>query len=725
MEKVVFSCIFFGQRVGISSFAKENYYLMKKILLLPLIGLSTAIYAQMKYPETRKVEQIDVYHGVQVSDPYRWLEDDRSPETEQWVKAQNALTQKHLDQIPFRTSFLKRLQEVYNYPKYSAPTEKGGWNYFYKNDGLQNQYVLYRQKGEIVEKVLDPNTLSKDGTTGLAQFVLNKGGSYAAYALTHGGSDWQTVYLMDMKNLQTMGDTLKWVKVSGLAWEGDGFYYSRYPQPEGSALAAVNENHQVWYHRLGTSQDQDHLIYENKEESRRFHYLYTSEDEDLAFLSISDRGKGLKGNALYYKRKGEKNFSPIIAEVGNSSYSVVYSEGDELIIQTNDQAPNDKLLSYNLQSKAWKEIVPERKEPMVSVSTAGRKLFVAYLKDVTTKVERLNLQGQLEEVVQLPGVGTAGGFQGKKTDEEVFYYFTSFTNPSTTYIYNLKTGKSTRYRKPEVKFDPEAFVTEQVFYVSKDGTKVPMFITYKKGTPKNGKNPTLLYGYGGFNVTLQPAFSAMLIPFLEEGGVYAQANIRGGGEYGESWHEQGTKLKKQNVYDDFIAAAEYLIQNKFCDNEHLALRGASNGGLLVGAVVNQRPDLAKVAIPEVGVMDMLRFHKFTIGWNWVADYGSADNPEEFKAIYAYSPMHNIREGVNYPATLITTADHDDRVVPAHSFKYAATLQEKAGKSGKNPLLIRVETQSGHGSSNTQKMLELTADIYGFIFYHTGVQPFTK
>ena len=698
---------------------------MKKILLLPLIGLSTAIYAQMKYPETRKVEQIDVYHGVQVSDPYRWLEDDRSPETEQWVKAQNALTQKHLDQIPFRTSFLKRLQEVYNYPKYSAPTEKGGWNYFYKNDGLQNQYVLYRQKGEIVEKVLDPNTLSKDGTTGLAQFVLNKGGSYAAYALTHGGSDWQTVYLMDMKNLQTMGDTLKWVKVSGLAWEGDGFYYSRYPQPEGSALAAVNENHQVWYHRLGTSQDQDLLIYENKEEPRRFHYLYTSEDEDLAFLSISDRGKGLKGNALYYKRKGEKNFSPIIAEVGNSSYSVVYSEGDELIIQTNDQAPNDKLLSYNLQSKAWKEIVPERKEPMVSVSTAGRKLFVAYLKDVTTKVERLNLQGQLEEVVQLPGVGTAGGFQGKKTDEEVFYYFTSFTNPSTTYIYNLKTGKSTRYRKPEVKFDPEAFVTEQVFYVSKDGTKVPMFITYKKGTPKNGKNPTLLYGYGGFNVTLQPAFSAMLIPFLEEGGVYAQANIRGGGEYGESWHEQGTKLKKQNVYDDFIAAAEYLIQYKFCDSEHLALRGASNGGLLVGAVVNQRPDLAKVAIPEVGVMDMLRFHKFTIGWNWVADYGSADNPEEFKAIYAYSPMHNIREGVNYPATLITTADHDDRVVPAHSFKYAATLQEKAGKSGKNPLLIRVETQSGHGSSNTQKMLELTADIYGFIFYHTGVQPFTK
>lgn len=685
--------------------------------------LSASAQAQFRYPETRKSDQQDIYHGVTVADPYRWLEDDRSEETGQWVKRQNEVTDAYFAQIPYRKQLQDRLEKVYNYPKYSAPFESGGWYYFYKNDGLQNQAVLYRQK-EIngkAEVVLDPNGLSADGTTGLKQFSLSKDGKFAAYALSKGGSDWMDIFVMDMNTLKTLDDKLEWVKVSGIAWQGNGFYYSRYPKPEGSALAAVNENHQVWYHTIGTAQSGDRLVFEDKAHPQRFNIVYTLEDEDYAFLTISDRGKGLDGNAVFYQKKGEKDFRPVVAEITNSSYSIFHNEGNKFYIRTNDKAPNDKVMTYEAASGKWADLLPEKPEPLQGVNAAGGKLFVSYMKDVTTRVYVHDLNGKLQSEVKLPGVGTAGGFGGKAKDKSVFYSFTSFTFPSTTYRYDIATGQSVLFRRPEVDFNPEDFETRQVFYNSKDGTRIPMFITHKKGIKLNSSNPTLLYGYGGFNVSLNPGFSPLLIPFLEQGGVYAQANLRGGSEYGEAWHEQGMKLKKQNVFDDFIAAGEYLIANKYCDPAHLALRGGSNGGLLVGAVINQRPDLARVAIPQVGVMDMLRFQKFTIGWNWIADYGSSDNAEEFKVLHGYSPLHNIKSGVNYPATLITTADHDDRVVPAHSFKYAAELQAKAGSSSANPLLIRIDTNSGHGASNTRKNIEQTADIYGFILWNMGVK----
>jgi prolyl oligopeptidase len=679
--------------------------------------------AQIKYPKTKKIDQTDNYHGTIVSDPYRWLEDDKSAETADWVKAQNDVTNDYLSKIPYRAKLQNRLEEIYNYPKYSAPSKKGEWFYFYKNNGLQNQSVLYRQKGLTAEPelVLDPNALSAEGTTRLMQFSISKNGKYAAYSLSSGGSDWMDVFVMDLDTKKNLNDKLEWVKISGLAWQGDGFYYSRYPKPEGSALAAKNENHQVWYHAVGSSQASDKLIYEVKNNPQRFHTLSTSEDEQFALLYISDRGKGLDGNALYFMKKGESTFSPVVAEVSNSAYSFIDNIGGKFMIQTNDAAPNEKLMWFDLKSKSMTEFLPERPEPLQGASTAGGKLFLNYLKDVTTRIYVYDLKGKLEKEVVLPGLGTAGGFGGENDDKFVFYSFTSFTFPPTIYRYDIASGKSSVFRNPEVKFTATDFETKQVFYTSKDGTKVPMFITYKKGIKLNSQNPTLLYGYGGFNISLNPAFSPLLIPFLEYGGVYAQANLRGGSEYGEKWHEQGMKLKKQNVFDDFIAAGEYLIANKYCDSEHLALRGGSNGGLLVGTVINQRPDLAKVAIPQVGVMDMLRFHKFTIGWNWIADYGSADNAEEFKVLYGYSPLHNIKSGVNYPATLVTTADHDDRVVPAHSFKYAAELQATAEGSTKNPLLIRIDTNSGHGASNTKKNLETMADIYGFIFWNMGVK----
>lgn len=679
--------------------------------------------AQIKYPKTKKIDQTDNYHGTIVSDPYRWLEDDKSVETADWVKAQNEVTNDYLSKIPYRAKLQNRLEEIYNYPKYSAPSKKGEWFYFYKNNGLQNQSVLYRQKGLTAEPelVLDPNALSAEGTTRLMQFSISKNGKYAAYSLSSGGSDWMDVFVMDLNTKKNLSDKLEWVKISGLAWQGDGFYYSRYPKPEGSALAAKNENHQVWYHAVGSSQASDKLIYEDKNNPQRFHTLSTSEDEQFALLYISDRGKGLDGNALYFMKKGESTFSPVVAEVSNSAYSFIDNIGGKFMIQTNDAAPNEKLMWFDLKSKSMTEFLPERPEPLQGASTAGGKLFLNYLKDVTTRIYVYDLKGKLEKEVVLPGLGTAGGFGGENDDKFVFYSFTSFTFPPTIYRYDISSGKSSVFRNPEVKFAATDFETKQVFYTSQDGTKVPMFITYKKGIKLNSQNPTLLYGYGGFNISLNPAFSPLLIPFLEYGGVYAQANLRGGSEYGEKWHEQGMKLKKQNVFDDFIAAGEYLIANKYCDSEHLALRGGSNGGLLVGTVINQRPDLAKVAIPQVGVMDMLRFHKFTIGWNWIADYGSADNAEEFKVLYGYSPLHNIKSGVNYPATLVTTADHDDRVVPAHSFKYAAELQATAEGSTKNPLLIRIDTNSGHGASNTKKNLETMADIYGFIFWNMGVK----
>jgi prolyl oligopeptidase len=698
--------------------------------LLLMVSTSVAMGQNtqpLSYPNARKTDQVDTYHGTQVKDPYRWLEDDRSAETADWVKAENKVTFDYLAQIPYRKQMQDRLEQVYNYPKYSAPSRRGDWYYYSKNDGLQNQSVLYRQRGlgATPEIVIDPNKLSTDGTTRLGAFSLSKDGKYAVVGLSKGGSDWQEYQIMDLATKKYLPETIEWVKVSGAAWQGDGFYYSRYPKPEGSALAAKNENHQVYFHKLNTPQSADRLVFEDASHPQRFHTVRTTDDERFVLLTVSDRGQGKDGNALFFvdtqSAPAGNTFKPVVAEVTDFSYNVVDNDGARLLILTNEKAPNSKVIAYDTKKGAFSTLIPEKPEPIAenSVNAAGEKLFVEYSKDVTSKIEVFNYKGKKESEVQLPALGSAGGFGGEKDDKFVFYTFTSFTFPPTIYRYDIATGKSSVFRAPEVDFKPDEYETKQVFYTSKDGTKVPMFLTYRKGLKLDGTNPTLLYGYGGFNISLPPAFSPFRIPFLEQGGVYAQANLRGGSEYGEKWHEQGMKLKKQNVFDDFIAAAEYLIAQNYTSTAKLAIQGGSNGGLLVGAVMNQRPDLFRVAIPQVGVMDMLRFHKFTIGWNWIADYGSSDNPEEFKAIYAYSPIQNIKPGLNYPATLITTADHDDRVVPAHSFKYAATLQEVY--KGNNPVLIRIDTNSGHGASNTKKNIETAADIYSFILWNMGVK----
>lgn len=702
---------------------------MKKILLLAFFCAPIYLLAQsLNYPITKKVDTVTDYHGTKVADPYRWLEDDRSEETKAWVIEQNKVTFGYLNSIPYRTQWQKRLEELNDYPKYSSPSRKNEYFYYSKNEGLQNQSVLYRQKGldGTPEIVLDPNKFSAGGTTSLATFSLSKNGRYAVVGKSTGGSDWRTFHLMDMQTLKYLDDSLTWVKVSGASWQGDGFYYSRYPKPQaGTELSTKNENHQVYYHKAGTPQEQDVLIYEDKANPQRFHLAFASEDERYVFLNISDRGKGKDGNALWYfdTKSGDKTFKPLIGEVGNYIYSFISEASGKFLVLTNDGAKNRRIVSIDPlhpEPANWKTVIAEKRENIAGITAAGNKLFITYLKDVTSRIYVHDMNGKLEREVKLPALGTVGGFSGEKGDPFVFYTFTSFTFPPTIYKYDIATGTSTVFRKPEVKFKPEDYVTEQVFYPSKDGTKVPMFIVYKKGTPKNGKNPTLLTGYGGFNISSNPGFSPTRIGWLEQGGVYALANLRGGSEYGEKWHEAGMRFKKQNVFDDFIAAGEYLVDKKYTSKEHLAIQGGSNGGLLVGTVINQRPELFKVAIPQVGVMDMLRFHKFTIGWNWIAEYGSSDSTADFKNLYAYSPIHNIKEGLNYPATLITTADHDDRVVPAHSFKYAATLQSKY--KGPNPVLARVDVNSGHGASNLKKALETTADIYSFTFYNMKLTP---
>jgi prolyl oligopeptidase len=699
---------------------KINTLLM---ILAPTIVLSTQTTAQkLLYPTTATEAQVDDYHGTKVPDPYRWLEDDRSEKTAAWVKAQNEVTLGYLNRIPFKGKIFSDLERAYNYPKYSAPAKKGEYFYFYKNNGLQNQAVLYRQMGDqgMPEVVLDPNQFAADGTTRLTVFSLSKDGGYAVCGFSKGGSDWQEFQVMDMKSLSMLPDRVEWVKVSGAAWQGDGFYYSRYPKPEGSALAARNENHQVFFHKLGTGQQQDKLVFEDVSNPQRFHIVSTTEDEAYAILSVSDRGKGKDGNGLWYMKRGESKFLPIKSEITDFSFGVVENVADAFLIETNENAPNSKVLLFDRKTEKWKSFLDEKPEPLQSVAGAGGKLFANYSKDVTSRIYVYDLKGRLENEVQLPALGTAAGFGGDMKDTFVFYTFTSFNYPPTIFRYDIATRKSTIFRAPEVSFRPDDYETKQVFFPSKDGVKIPAFVTYKKGLKLNGTNPAILYGYGGFNISLTPAFSPTRIPFLDQGGVFVQANLRGGSEYGEKWHEQGMKLKKQNVFDDFIAAAEFLIREKYTSPARLAIQGGSNGGLLVGAVMNQRPELFKVALPAVGVMDMLRFHKFTIGWNWIADYGSSDDPEEFRVLYAYSPVHNIRQGGHYPATMITTADHDDRVVPAHSFKYAAELQTKAGSSSSNPLLIRIDTNSGHGASNTKKALETQADIYAFVFFNMGL-----
>ncbi len=692
-------------------------------------AMLTAQQTVPTYPMTRKSDHVDTYHGTNVPDPYRWLEDDTSAETAAWVAAQNSVTFPYLEKIPFRKALVDRVIKLNDYEKYSAPSQKGPYFFFSKNSGLQNQSVLYIQKGfdGAPEVLIDPNAWSTDGTTRLSAFAPSKDAKYAVYGTSKSGSDWQDYKVMELATKKTLPDTLEWVKVSGVAWHGDGFYYSRYPAPEkGHEKASINEHHQVYFHRVGTPQSQDALVYEDRANPQRFHTVTTTEDERFAVLTISERGKGKDGNALYIRdlAKADGKFVPLIPTIDNDTYTVVENVGGALLVFTNHKAPNGRVVLIDPAQPAaanWKTVLAERPEPIDNVSAAGNRLFATYLKDVTTRAYVFGLDGKPEGEVPMPGPGSATGFGGPTEASFVFYSFNSLNVPPSIYRYDIASRKSSVFRAPKVPgYDPDRYETKQVFYTSKDGTRVPMFLVHRKGLALNGNNPTLLYGYGGFNVVQSPTFSAARLAVLEQGVVYASANLRGGGEYGEAWHQQGMKLKKQNVFDDFIAAAEWLIANKYTSSSRLAMSGGSNGGLLVGAVMNQRPELFRVAVPQVGVMDMLRFHKFTIGWNWIADYGSSDDPVEFKALLAYSPLHNLKAGVKYPATLVTTADHDDRVVPAHSFKYAATLQERASKE--NPALIRIDTKSGHGASNLTKQLETLGDIYAFIMFNLGVTP---
>jgi len=684
--------------------------------------------ARLTYPATKKVDQVDDYFGTKVPDPYRWLENNDSPEVAAWVEAENKVTFAYLDKIPYRAQLKDRLTKLLNYPKYTAPSRRGEWFVFSKNDGLQNQNVYYIQRGldATPELLLDPNKFSADGTSRLGAFSWSPKGNYVLYGISQGGSDWNDLYVLDVASKKPLNDHLQWIKNGGGSWLGDeGFFYSRYPAPEkGKELYSKNEFQTVYYHKLGTPQSEDELIYEDKEHSQRFQGVGVTEDQRFAILSVSERGKGKDGNALSFRdlSKGDKAFTPIVADITNDSFGVLDDIGDKFLIRTNHGAPNGKVVLYDPATKTWKDVLPERPEPLEGSGTAGGKLFATYLKDVTTRAYVYSLDGKLENEITLPGLGTAGGFGGRNDDKFVFYSFTSFNAPPAIYQYDIATRKSSVFRTVEIPgFNANDYEVKQVFYNSKDGTRVPMFLTYKKGIKLDGNNPTLLYGYGGFNITTNPSFSSLRLALLEQGVVYASANMRGGGEYGEKWHEAGTKLKKQNVFDDFIAAAEYLIKERYTSSAKLAIDGASNGGLLVGAVANQRPDLFRAVHQHAGVMDMLRYHTFTIGWNWAADYGRSDaNEAEFKALYAYSPVHNIKRGTKYPSILVTTADHDDRVVPAHSFKYAAALQ--AAQVGTDPILIRIDTKSGHGASSTTKQLEQTADIYSFIFYNLGVTP---
>ncbi|MBL8896165.1 MAG: S9 family peptidase [Planctomycetes bacterium] len=702
-------------------------------LALPLLsavstGLGRAQVA-WQYPATRKVEQIDVYHGTKVADPYRWLEDDRSAETAAWVEAQNAVSFGYLEKLPYRRPLQARLEALFDHPRFSAPSRKGPYVFFSKNDGLQNQSVLFVQKGYDGEPevLIDPNTWSDDGTVRLTTTAASKDARYFAYGISKSGSDWQEYRVLELATKKLLDDRIEWVKVSGLAWYGDGFFYSRYPAPKpGEELSSKNVDHRVYYHRIGTPQSADQLVYSDEQHPQRFHMLSTTDDERFAVLSISDRGTGKMGNSLFVRDLAQDgtSFQPIVAEIGDDRFQVIDHVDGKLLVRTERGAPKGRVVRIDPQrteEQAWEVVIAEKTTPLQGVASAGGKLFAVYSKDVTSRVHVHARDGAFEREIALPGLGSATGFGGNPDDEAVFYTFTSFTYAPTIFRYTIASAQSAVFRSVAIPgFDPAAYETQQVFYASKDGTKIPMFLVHKKGLARDGANPTLLYGYGGFNISQTPSFSALRLALLEQGFVYAVMNLRGGGEYGEEWHQAGTKLRKQNVFDDCIAAAEWLIASKITSPSKLALQGGSNGGLLVGAVINQRPELFAAAIPQVGVMDMLRFQKFTIGWNWIADYGSSDDPAEFKALYAYSPLHNIRAGVDYPATLITTADHDDRVVPAHSFKYAAALQEQAAK--KRPALIRIETKSGHGASSTKKQIETTADVYAFLFANLGVSP---
>lgn len=677
-----------------------------------------------KYPATFKVDTVDNYFGEEVKDPYRWLENDTTKETATWVQAQNEVTFAYLNNIGYRDKIKDRLEELYDYERLSAPFKEGDYYYFYKNDGLQNHSVLYRKR-EIdgtPEVFLDPNGFSKDGTTGLSGIWFTKDGSMAAYMITEGGSDWRKAIMIKTSDKSVVEDTLQDIKFSGIAWKGnEGFYYSSYAKPKGSELSAKTQFHKLFYHKSGTPQSQDQLIFGGEETPRRYVGGYLTEDERFLVITAAT---STTGNELYIQDltypKGK--LINIVNNFNNDHY-VLANEGSRLLIHTNLNAPNNRIVEVDFSKPTpdhWKDIIPET-ENVMNAGTGGGKIFTNYTVDVKTQIKQYDMKGKLDREITLPGIGTADGFDGKQDEKEVYYSFTSFTYPTTIFKYDIATGRSTLYEKPSVDFNPDNYETKQVFYQSKDGTKIPMYIVHKKGIELNGKNPTWLYAYGGFNISLNPSFNTSRIVWLENGGIYAQPNLRGGGEYGEEWHLAGTKINKQNVFDDFIAAAEYLIKEKYTSSDYLAIAGGSNGGLLVGTTMTQRPALAKVALPAVGVMDMLRYHKFTAGAGWAYDYGtSEDSKEMFEYLKKYSPVHALKPGTAYPATLVTTADHDDRVVPAHSFKFAATLQEN--HTGDNPVLIRIETKSGHGSSNLKKALEVTADQYAFAWYNMGVVP---
>lgn len=698
---------------------------MKKMFFVLSLLLPLFLAAQLQYPETKKGDVVEDYHGTKVADPYRWLEDDNSEETKAWVNEENKVTQDYLSKIPYRDKIKKRIEEMWNYPKYSAPFQKGDYYYFTKNDGLQNQDVWYQQKGISgkPQVFLDPNKLSEDGTVSLGGLYFSLNGKYMAYTLQKSGSDWQQGIVMEVLTKKPIKDTLDWLKFTGFSWKGDeGFYYTRYPEPRsGDSLTGKNVGPQVYYHKIGEPQSKDKLVYEDKEHPQRFGGIYLTEDERFLILQTSE---GTSGGEIWCrdtKDPSQKDFKLLIPGFATEP-GIVDNAGDKLLLQTNDGASNYKVVLIDPKhpgKENWKTIIPEQKEVLQGVSTGGGYLFASYLKDASTKVYQYTYDGKLVREIKLPGIGTANGFGTEKKYNDFFYTYTSFNYPPTIFKYDIKTGQSTLFRKTEVKFNPEDYEVKQVFIPSKDGTKVPVFLTYKKGLVLNGNNPALMYGYGGFNIAITPYFSPSVIFFLEQGGVYASVCMRGGSEYGEDWHKAGMLDKKQNVFDDFIGAGEWLIKNKYTNSGKLAIQGGSNGGLLIGACMTQRPDLFKVAIPQVGVMDMLRYHKFTIGYAWAVEYGSSDNADQFQYLYKYSPLHNLKPGVKYPATIITTADHDDRVVPAHSFKFAATLQ--ADNASDNPTLIRIETKAGHGGGMpTSKRIELATDIWGFTMYNLGM-----
>lgn len=699
-----------------------------KRLLLPALLIAMQAAAQPSpdftgtYPTTKQVSQEDEFFGTKVLDPYRWLEDDRSAETHDWVVAQNKVTDAYLAQIPFRSAIRKRLTELWNYEKFSAPFREGGYTYYYKNNGLQNQSILYRQKGAGKPEVfLDPNTFSKDGTSSLAGIHFSKDGSLCTYLISEGGSDWNKAVIMNAKTKKQIGATMTNLKFSGIAWKGNtGFYYSTYDKPMGSELSAKTERHKLMWHKLGTDQSADNIIFGGDEVPRRYIGAEVTEDENFLVITAAN---ATYGNELYIQNltMGKAPIIPVVTGFENEQ-GVVWSRNGKLYIVTNQGAPNRRLVVVDAampEAKNWVDVIPATEFPL-EVSTCGGKLFAHYTQDAVSKIYQYSPDGRREREISLPGLGTANGFSGKQEEMDLYYSYTSYIYPPTIFHYDIKKGTTGIFKKPSVKFDPSLYESEQVKYTSSDGAVIPMIITHKKGLKMDGNNPTMLYGYGGFSISLTPGFSVSNLSFIEAGGVYAVANLRGGGEYGDDWHNQGVKQKKQNVFNDFFAAAEYLIDKKYTNKNRLAISGGSNGGLLVGAAITQRPQLFRVAFPQVGVLDMLRYHKFTAGAGWAYDYGTAeDNKEMFQYLRGYSPVHNVRKGACYPATLVMTGDHDDRVVPAHSFKFAASLQEAQGC--KNPTLIRIETKAGHGAGKpTSMLIDEQTDKWAFLFWNMGL-----